>query len=128
MLYAHRSERADRLVGELAVVLREPPADALAVDVVAVPARGVERWVAQRLSHVLGAADGEGGVCANIRFPSPAALVTEAVAATDDSPGIDDNPWDRGRLLWTLLDVINVCGTEPWARRRSVPDASAQCG
>jgi exodeoxyribonuclease V gamma subunit len=31
-----------------------PPSDPFAGDVVAVPAKGVERWLAQRLSHVLG--------------------------------------------------------------------------
>ena len=55
MLHVHRSERADRLVGGLADLLRKPLGDPLAVEVVAVPARGVERWVTQRLSHVLGA-------------------------------------------------------------------------
>lgn len=69
MLYVHRSERADRLVDGLADLLRRPPADPLAAEVVAVPAKGVERWVTQRLSHVLGAEGGEGGVCANVRFP-----------------------------------------------------------
>ena len=56
MLHLHRSERADALVGALADVLAEPPDDAFAPDVVAVPTRGVERWLAQRLSHHLGAA------------------------------------------------------------------------
>ncbi len=115
MLHVHRSERADRLVEGLADLLRKPPADPLAAEVVAVPAKGVERWVTQRLSHVLGANEGEDGVCANVRFPSPAALVAEAVAASDDSPGNEDNPWDRGRLLWTLLEVIDGSDHEPWA-------------
>ncbi len=114
MLHVHRSERADRLVEGLADLLRKPPADPLAAEVVAVPAKGVERWVTQRLSHVLGANEGEDGVCANVRFPSPAALLAEAVAATDASAGEDD-VWERGRLLWTLLDVIDWCGHEPWA-------------
>jgi len=115
MLHVHRSERADRLVEGLGELLRKPPADPLAVEVVAVPARGVERWVTQRLSHVLGAADGEDGVCANVRFRSPAALVADALAATHDTAEDDDNPWERGRLLWTLLEVIDDCGHETWA-------------
>ena len=114
VLHVHRSERADRLVEALADLLREPPADPLAVEVVAVPAKGVERWVTQRLSHPLGAVDGENGVCANVRFPSPAALVAEAVAATSDTVP-DDDPWDRGRLLWSLLEVLDDAGHEPWA-------------
>jgi hypothetical protein len=40
VLHVHRSERADRLVEGLAELLRESPADPLAVEVVAVPAKG----------------------------------------------------------------------------------------
>lgn len=114
MLHVHRSERADRLVEGLAEMLGEPPANPLAVEVVAVPAKGVERWVTQRLSHVLGARNGEDGVCANVRFPSPGVLVADAVAAAEN--GADEaNLWDRGRLLWSLLDVIDDCSRQPWA-------------
>ena len=55
MLYVHRSERADRLVEILGDVLAEPLADPMTAEIVAVPTRGVERWLAQRLSHRLGA-------------------------------------------------------------------------
>ena len=41
-------------------------------EVVAVPTRGVERWLTQRLSAVLGASPGRAdGVCANVEFPFP---------------------------------------------------------
>jgi hypothetical protein len=46
----HRSSRASSLVGALAAVLAEVPADPLTPEVVAVPARGIERWIAQELS------------------------------------------------------------------------------
>ena len=113
MLHVHRSERADSLVVALAGLLRDPPADPFAVEVVAVPAKGVERWVTQRLSHVLGAAGEEAGVCANVRFPAPAALVRQALAATSDTDP-DDDPWRRGRLQWPLLEVIDECAGEDW--------------
>ena len=75
VLRLHRSERADALVPPLAEVLAVPPDDPFATDVVAVPTRGVERWLAQRLSHRLGAGPGpaaerEGGIAAAIRFTS----------------------------------------------------------
>jgi exodeoxyribonuclease V gamma subunit len=114
VLHLHRSERADRLVDALAEVLRDPPVDPFAPEVVAVPAKGVERWVSQRLSHVLGAtADKQDGVCANVRFPHPSALVAEALAA---AAGIehDDDPWDPDRLLWALLETIDGCAPEEW--------------
>ncbi|MGN6299697.1 MAG: exodeoxyribonuclease V subunit gamma [Angustibacter sp.] len=115
MLHLHRSERADALVGALAAVLADPPDDPFTPDVVAVPTRGVERWLAQRLSHHLGArlAPAEAGVCANVSFGSPARLVSGALAATLDLQP-DDDPWRSSALTWPLLQVVDECAGEPW--------------
>ena len=51
--------------------LATPPADPFAEDLVVVPARGVERWPSQRLSHVLGRGEGSDGVCAGWRSGRP---------------------------------------------------------
>lgn len=113
MLHAHRSERADALVAPLAALLAEPPADPFAADVVAVPTRGVERWLAQRLSHHLGAGpDGEAGVCANVSFASPARLVGEVLTAVTGTT--EEDPWDVERLTWPLLEVVDACAGEAW--------------
>ena len=107
----HRAERADALVAGLADVLTTVPGDPFTPDVVAVPSKGVERWIAQSLSSVLGTQPGRGdGVCANVVFPSPARLVREAVAV---GSGIDadDDPWAEFRLPWPLLEVIDGCAT-----------------
>ncbi|MBD0293420.1 MAG: exodeoxyribonuclease V subunit gamma [Jiangellaceae bacterium] len=114
MLHVHRSERADRLVDGLAEVLREPPADPFTPEIVAVPAKGVERWITQRLSHVLGTSpDGSDGVCANVRFPHPSALVTEVLGR---AVGVDpaDDPWHPDRLVWLLLETIDECALQEW--------------
>jgi exodeoxyribonuclease V gamma subunit len=114
MLHVHRSERADGLVAALAGVLAEPPDDPMAHEVIAVPAKGVERWLMQRLSHSLGAQPGHSdGICANVDFPHPSRLVGETLAAAS---GVDvaTDPWRRTSLLWTLLDVIDECVGEPW--------------
>jgi exodeoxyribonuclease V gamma subunit len=106
VLILHRSSRADQLVVALGDVLVEPLADPVAPEVVAVPTRGVERWISQRLSHRLGApAPGGAGVCANLRFPFPGTLVTQVTAA---AAGIDpeDDPWSPDRLVWPLMDVL----------------------
>ena len=79
MLHIHRAERADALVAALGAVVAEPLDDPMAAEVVAVPTRGVERWLTQRLSTRLGASPGRAdGVCANITFPYPAALVANS--------------------------------------------------
>ncbi|MFZ0044184.1 MAG: exodeoxyribonuclease V subunit gamma, partial [Solirubrobacteraceae bacterium] len=114
MLHIHRATRADRLADALGALLQAPPADALAPDLVAVPTRGMERWLAQRLSASLGASpDRADGVCANVLFPSPHRLVTDAVAAAS---GIDpeQDPWLPERSAWYLLQVVEASLGEPW--------------
>ena len=80
VLTIHRSERSDALIGPLTGLLLEAPADPFTPDVIAVPSKGVERWVLQQLSMQLGATGVRDGVAANIGFPSPAMLVGDAVA------------------------------------------------
>ncbi len=114
MWHLHRAERADTLARALGELLAEPPADPFAAEVVAVPARGMERWLAQQLSHRLGAAGGRGdGVCAGVAFPSPAAVVGEVVAAATGLPP-DDDPWRPERAVWPLLEVIDASVGEEW--------------
>ena len=55
-LILHRAARADLLADALADLLRTPQDDPFARELVIVPARGIERWLSQRLSHHLGAA------------------------------------------------------------------------
>jgi exodeoxyribonuclease V gamma subunit len=108
-LQVHRAERADRLVVGLAELLADPLPDPFAVELVVVPARGVERWLAQQLGHRLGASAGrEDGVCAGIRFASPGSLVAELLGIEDD------DPWSPDRLVWPLLEVIDASLGEPW--------------
>lgn len=118
-LHVHTSERADVLVDALADVLRvvPPGTDPFAREVVAVPTRGVERWVAQRLSHRLGAGPGgEGGVSARIDFDPPTRLVRDAVAAATGTSR-DDDPWEPERLVWHVLRAVDaaVAGAGDWA-------------
>ena len=113
MLILHRSERADQLVDALGDLLSVPPADPVVAEVVSVPTRGVERWISQRLSHRLGTGPGRAdGVCANLRFPFPGALVGGATAqATGIDPATD--PWVPERLVWPVIDVIDRHAEDP---------------
>jgi exodeoxyribonuclease V gamma subunit len=117
MLHVHRAERADGLVAALADLLVAPPADPFAPDVVAVPTRGMERWLTQRLSARLGARNGRAdGVCANVDFPFPQRLVGDAVAL---AAGIDPDadPWRPERSVWPLLEVVDASLDEKWLER-----------
>ena len=122
-LHLHRAERADRLVDALADVLAEPLADPFATEVVCVPTRGVERWLAQRLSSRLGASvDEQGlehlrradGVCAGVAFPSLRRLISDAVGFGDPRRQQAD-PWEPDHAVWPLLAVIDGSRGEAWA-------------
>jgi exodeoxyribonuclease V gamma subunit len=107
VLIVHRSERADRLVDALAQLVADPLDDPVTAEIVSVPTRGVERWITQCLSHVLGSGPAGGdGVCANLDFPFPATLVAGAGArATGVDPAVD--PWAPPRLVWPMVEAID---------------------
>lgn len=112
-LRVHRAPRADVLVDALADVLRVPTGDELAPELVIVPAKGVERWVSQRLSHVLGAGPGRAGatsdgVCAGVEFRAPRSIVAEIVGS--DAQDV----WSPDALVWPLLEVVDASLGQPW--------------
>lgn len=114
VLHIHRAERADGFVEALRLLLVDPLPDLFVPEVVAVPTRGMERWLAQRMSDRLGATVGrDDGVCANVEFPSPRRLVGDAVA-TASGIDADADPWLPERAVWSLLEVVDGCLDEPW--------------
>ncbi|NYD43767.1 exodeoxyribonuclease V subunit gamma [Nocardioides panaciterrulae] len=109
-LHLHRAPRTDRLADALGELLAQPLADPFAEEVVVVPARGVERWLTQRLSHRLGTGPrGGDGVCAGVRFLNPRSLVSMLLDRERD------DVWDPDRLVWPLLEVLDASLGEPWA-------------
>lgn len=109
-LHLHRAERTDLLAKGLGALLASPPDDPFAEDLVVVPARGVERWLSQRLSHRLGRARRDDGVCAGVVFRSPGSLIAEITGTADD------DPWSPDALAWPLLEAIDCSLDEPWCR------------
>ncbi len=109
-LHLHRAPRTDVLADALGALLATPPDDPFAHELVLVPAKGVERWLSQRLSHVLGAGPSGDGVCAGVEFRSPRSLVAELTGTTDD------DPWAPDALAWPLLETLDASLDEPWAR------------
>jgi len=107
-VHLHHAPRTDQLADALGELLSVPLADAFANEVVVVPAKGVERWLAQRLSHRLGVGGrGGDGVCAGVQFVSPRSLVSLLLER-----GVDD-VWDADRMVWPLLRVIDSSLDEP---------------
>ena len=116
MFTIHRSERADALVDALVEVVATPLPDPFAAEVVAVPTRGVERWLTHRLGATVGASPGRAdGVCANVEFPFPGRLVGDVLAV---ATGLDrdEDPWRPERLVWPVLSVLDRGAGEPWLR------------
>lgn len=109
-LHLHRAERTDLLADGLGALLANPPTDPFTEELVLVPARGVERWLSQRLSHVLGRDRGGDGVCAGVSFRSPASLIAELTGTADE------DPWSPDAMAWPLLQVIDCSLDEPWCR------------
>ncbi|CAN5676803.1 exodeoxyribonuclease V subunit gamma [soil metagenome] len=108
-LRIHRAQATDLLADGLGQLLSSPLADPFAEEVVVVPARGVERWLTQRLSHRLGHGPrGGDGVCAGVRFLNPHSLVSMLLGKERD------DAWDPDRMVWPLLDVIDGSLDEAW--------------
>ncbi|WP_405059178.1 exodeoxyribonuclease V subunit gamma [Kribbella sp. NBC_01505] len=108
-LYLHRAERTDLLADAMGDVLAVPLSDPFAEELVVVPAKGVERWLSQRLAHRLGTAPGRGdGVCAGVRFATPRSLVATILGLADD------DPWAADAMVWPLLAVLDASLDESW--------------
>ncbi|MFZ2502147.1 MAG: exodeoxyribonuclease V subunit gamma, partial [Nocardioides sp.] len=109
-LHLHRATRTDELAEGLARVLATPLPDPFAAELVVVPAKGIERWLSQRLSHWLGAGSAADGVCAAVQFRSPGSLIAELLGI------LDDDPWRPDALAWRVLGAVDTHLGEPWAR------------
>ncbi|OBB02253.1 exodeoxyribonuclease V subunit gamma [Mycobacteriaceae bacterium 1482268.1] len=117
--HIHRAERTDLLADGLGALLADPLPDPFAEEVVIVPAKGIERWLSQRLSHILGRGTGQDGgqivgsadgVCAGISFRNPRSLIAEITGTTDD------DPWHPDALVWPLLEVIDASCDDTWCK------------
>jgi exodeoxyribonuclease V gamma subunit len=109
-LHLHRAERTDLLADGLGNLLSNPLPDPFAEELVIVPAKGVERWLSQRLSHILGRGTGQDGVCAGISFRNPRSLIAE-ITGTED-----DDPWHPDSLVWPLLEVVDESCNDAWCK------------
>ncbi len=113
-LHLHRADRTDLLADGLGELLAVPPADPFAEELVLVSARGMERWLSQRLSHVLGCGEGseeqtaDDGVCAGVAFRHPRSLIAELAGTAGH------DPWAPDAMVWPLLEVVDSCLDEPW--------------
>ncbi|MBD2760576.1 exodeoxyribonuclease V subunit gamma [Yimella sp. cx-573] len=106
VIQLHRADGPRQLADEFASLLAGSPADVFTPEVVVVPARGVERWLAQRLSHSLGAEHADDGVAAGLKILTPGSLISMLLGRDRD------DPWQPDRLVWpTLAAIDELCGS-----------------
>lgn len=110
-LHTHRAPRTDLLADGLGELLARVPADPFAQELVLVPAKGVERWLSQRLSHLLGTGGGgrADGICAGVEFRNPRSLIAEITGTAAE------DPWAPDALAWPLLETLDDSLDELWA-------------
>jgi len=112
-LLMHVRPHPDDLVALLCDQLARPPDDPFAAELVAVPTRGIERWLTQQIASGLAERGAGEGICANVGFPSPSRLVRRALRAV---PELDAamTSWEGPALTARLLSAIDQSIAEPW--------------
>ena len=127
----HVGSHPDELVGGLCEMLASPPDDPFAQEVVAVPTRGIERWLTQRIASELADRTSGDGVCANVEFPSPRRLVRDVLQAVPELASALD-AWEGPALTRTVVSVVDDHLDEPWmwllARFIDAPNAVGTLG
>src|SRR5271170_7906059 len=110
MMHVYSADRALPLVGRVADILDDPPADPMTPEWLAVPSDGMRRWLTLELARYLGAGGpGRGdGVVANIVRAYPSTLRSCVLSADRADP--DRDPWAIERLVWSVL-----AATEGWS-------------
>jgi len=82
------------------------PKDPFAPIRIIVGSKGMERWLRHQLAMRLDAQ-----ICANVEFPFPAQVISEALAALEGKPlqpgdELAPDPWRPEALTWALLEVL----------------------
>ncbi|MCK6527840.1 exodeoxyribonuclease V subunit gamma [Myxococcota bacterium] len=98
-LFLYRSHRVERLADVLVDDLRAGGGDPFRAASVVVGSRGMERWLRARIADGL-------GICANVDFRFPAAVLGELVADVLGEVAPTPDPWAPECLAWRLLERL----------------------
>ena len=109
----HVAPHPEALVLLLCDQLAQPPEDPFTPEVVAVPTRGIERWLTQRIASGMAERGAGDGICANVRFPSPSRLVRDVLRATPSLAGAV-SAWENPGLTGHVVAALDGNLDEPW--------------
>jgi len=84
-LKIHRSDHPDLLVDALCDVIAAPQADPFAPEIIAVPTRGIDRWLTERIGTSFARRGIGDGIAANIDFPFLHRLVADVLSRTPET-------------------------------------------
>jgi exodeoxyribonuclease V gamma subunit len=98
-MFLYRSNRSERLVDELARIVRQPQADPFAPELVVVQSKGMERWLALELSRRL-------GVCSQVEFPFPRHLLDRIFDALLQDPKELSVAFEQRQMMWSIAALL----------------------
>ncbi len=105
MFHLHQSNRLETLFAQLCTLMREPPADPLTPEIIAVHNQGMAQWVHRQLALAT-------GIAANLRFPLPGRLVWELLhRLTDEKP--EEDLFRPSVLRWRVAALLPSLDTRP---------------
>ncbi len=107
----HVGSHPDALVATLAERLRADPLDPFTSEIIAVPTRGIERWLTQRIALEL--ADVAGGIAANIEFPSPQEFIRHMIGQLPELSASFET-WEGPAFRAAVMAVIDDELHQPW--------------
>ena len=111
----HRADHPEALVDRLCDILEDTPSDPLRPEVVSVPTRGIERWLAERIATTLEARGIGDGISANIEFPFPRSLF-DGVLSRVPAAAPSMRAWNAGDTVLAVASLIDDYRSEPWMR------------
>ncbi|HXG29163.1 MAG TPA: exodeoxyribonuclease V subunit gamma [Nevskiales bacterium] len=105
MLTLHHSNRLEVLADRLIERLAASDADPFAPLTVLVQSTGMARWLSLRIAA-------QRGICANVRFPMPAAFAWQTYRAVLGQELPEVSPWDPEPLRWRVLEELQTLPDE----------------
>lgn len=93
---------ASQLALELAQRVAHPHSDPFGRDVIVVPSVGMREYLIEVLGRSLPGGSAAGPILGNVDFIFPNAFNLRVLGHYC----VDDDPWSRGRLRWTILSVL----------------------